>query len=203
MASTGSLVDTLGGKTTDGKSRALWCWGEMGWDMMGSTGAMGTLYRDQLMMVGRSSYRTRAWKYRCYRVFAVGTKCYKRWSSIPSVVTLYFLNIFFIQSWSVFVMLQLTQVSTMVFKLLRELICVGRFGRNHFPLFRLLQHSSVPVISTDSTHHNPILRGRRCKVFVFFNFKYCVLERIWQYLAVPRCTRCGNNCNRWSCNKGM
>lgn len=83
MASIGSLVDILGGKTTDGKSRALWCWGEMGLDMMGRAGAMGTLCRDQLMRVGRSTYRTRACKYRCYRVSAVGVKAIKGGRAFP------------------------------------------------------------------------------------------------------------------------
>lgn len=37
-------------QTTDGENRAWWWWSEMGLDMMGSTGAMGALYRKGLQL---------------------------------------------------------------------------------------------------------------------------------------------------------
>lgn len=88
--------------------------------------------------------------------------------------------------------LQLTQVSSVVFKLLRELVRVGRFGRNHFPMSRFLQHSAVPVVGTDSTHHNPILHGGRRKISsVVIGFDCCALERVRVRVRVRMRMRCG------------
>lgn len=52
----------------------------------------------------------------------------------------------------------LTQVGAVVFELFRELLCVGRLGRDHLPLSGFLQHRPVPIISPNSTHQNPILQ---------------------------------------------
>lgn len=55
--------------------------------------------------------------------------------------------------------LLLTQVGTVVFELLGELLCVGGLGRDHLPLSGFLQHGSVPIVGADCTDQNPVLYG--------------------------------------------
>lgn len=170
-----------GGKTqtTDGKCRRLWWRSERVLNMTGGTGAMG---HSQLCVCVRKPYATslvpgepyipppikgavnRNWKLRI-----MGEKPkqgfkqnfdYKKMCAFVSFVITSFSSFktFSCSLWLRWMVL--TKVGAVVFQLLWELMSVGGLWWNHLPLTCFLQNCSVPVVSANSSHQNPVLRMR-------------------------------------------